>query len=279
MTTLFRIGLFLTLQCNAECRHCMFECNRELSEKMSRELAERIIRESDAQWISFTGGEPFLEYESLLNLTHFAHNSGLKTEVVTNGYWAEDRETAKKVLTPLLDAGLDVLNLSVDDYHQEFVPLENVKNAYWAAVDLGLKIVLMVSKGRDTKISKENFRELIGDDLIQDPEGSRLINPHSVIFETQFTPIGRGVGLEYEPQLFTNLRCGEALRDIGVMPNGDVLPCCGPLGTKITLGNLNEEPLESILSRAENYPRITRIRDGFTIEGCYSSKCHACLEN
>ena len=85
--------------------------------------------------------------------------------------------------------------------------------------------------------------------------------------------------MEYESQLFTSLRFNEVLRDIGIMPNGNVLPCCGPLGTKVTLGNLNEDPLESILSRAENDPRLTRIREGFEIEGCYSSKCHACLEN
>lgn len=282
MNSLFRVGLFLTLQCNAQCKHCMFECSPEQSEKLPLELAEKIIfhaTDLGAQWISFTGGEPFLEYDSLVKLVGFAHESGLKTEVVTNGYWAEDSETASKLLKKLVDAGLDVLNLSLDDFHEEYVPVEHVKTVYKAAVDLELKQVIMISSSPGSKITSSSIKELLEDEKIQIHGEPRVSKLNAVVFETQFTPVGRGDGMDFEPQLFTSLKCREVLRDIGVKPNGNVLPCCGPLSSKTILGNINEESLDSILTRSESNPRLTRIREGFNIKGCYSSKCHACFEN
>lgn len=279
---LFRVGLILTLRCNAECRHCMFECSPEQTEVMPRRLAEKAIQEArslGAEWVSLTGGEPFLEPDLLQGLIAYAHENGLKTEVVTNGFWGESLETAKNELRSLIDAGLDVLNLSIDDFHEEYLSIEKVRNAYLGAVELGLKVVLMVSTSPDSRLTSDTIPPLLGDDLVQIPGKTRIRNPNAVLFETQFTPVGRGAGLSYVPSLFTRVKCSEVLRDIGVKPNGDVLPCCGPLGTAIPLGNLPEDSLESILEKARNNPRLTRIQDGFDVDGRYSSKCHACLEN
>lgn len=281
-SSLFRVGLLLTYRCNAECRHCFFKCSPSRTEVMPHQTAQHVINEASslgADWVSFSGGEPFLEYDLLKELITFSSGKGLKTEVVTNGFWGQTREEAQKTLTPLIEAGLDVLNLSVDNYHGEYVPFESVRNAYWAAVDLGLKIVLMVSMGKDSGITSGSLPDLIGDDRIQVAGKCRILNPNAVLFETQFTPIGRGAGLKYDSVPFTEVRCNEVLRDIGVAPNGDVLPCCGPLGTKIVLGNINEESLGVILARANRDPRYIRIRKGVKVEGYYSSRCHACVEN
>ncbi len=280
--TPFRVGLLLTYRCSAECRHCFFECSPRRTEVMTHQTAQRVITEAvslGAKWVSFSGGEPFLEYDSLRDLISLSSENGLNTEVVSNGFWGETIEKAQGVLKPLIEAGLDVLNLSVDDFHCEYVPFESVRNAYWGAVDLGVKIVLMVSTGKDSEITSESLPELLGDDRIQVAGKSRILNSHAVLFETQFTPIGRGAGLRYDPVHFTEIRCGEVLRDIGVAPNGDVMPCCGPLGTRNVLGNINEEGLGLILDRAGREPRYKRIREGVNVDGRYSSRCHACVEN
>jgi len=281
-STPFRVGLILTYRCNAECRHCFFESSPSRTGVITLQTAQRVINNASslgAEWVSFSGGEPFLEYDLLKELIALSSGKGLKTEVVTNGFWGQTREEARGVLKPLIAAGLDVLNLSVDDYHSESIPLESVMNAYWAAVDLGLKIVLMVSTGKDSRITSESLPGLLGDDRIQVAGKGRLLNPNAVLFETQFTPTGRGADLNYNPVSFTEVRCSEVLRDIGVRPNGDVMPCCGPLGTKTVLGNINEEGLDAILDRAGRNRRYQRIRDGFKVEGWYSSRCHACVEN
>ena len=280
-STLFRVGLNLTYRCNAECRHCFFESSPSRTEVMSRQTARRAINEAlslGAEWISFSGGEPFLEYDLLKELIAVSSGMGLKTEVVSNGSWGQTREEAQLILKPLIESGLDVLNLSIDDFHSEFIPFASVMNAYWAAIDLGLKIVLMVSTGKDSGITSENLPKLLGDDRIQVVGKSRLPNPSAVLFETQFTPAGRGADLKYDPVLFTEVRSSEVLRDIGIAPNGAVMPCCGPLGTKTVLGNVNDEGLDVILDRAVRNPMYQRIREGFKVNGRYSSRCHACVE-
>ncbi len=280
--TPFRVGLILTYRCNAECRHCFFECSSSRTEVMPRETAQRVINEAislGVEWVSFSGGEPFLEYDLLKELISLSSRKGLRTEVVTNGFWGQTKEKAHGVLKPLIESGLDVLNLSIDDFHNEYLLFESVRNAYWKAVELGLKIVLMVSTGKNCRITSENLPAMLGDNRIQVAGKKRILNPDAVIFETQFTPIGRGAGLKYDPILFTEVRCDEVLRDIGVAPNGDVMPCCGPLGTKNLLGNLTEEGLDVILNRAGIDPRFKRIREGFKVKHTYSSRCHACVEN
>ena len=280
--TPFRVGLLLTYRCSAECRHCFFECSPRRTEVMPRETAQRVINEAvslGAKWVSFSGGEPFLEYDSLRELISLASENGLNTEIVSNGFWGVTIEKAQGALKPLIEAGLDVLNLSVDDFHCEYVPFELLRNAYWTAVDLGVKIVLMVSTGKDSEITSESLPEMLEDDRIQVAGKTRILNPNALLFETPLTPIGRGADLNYNPVQFTEIRCCEVLRDIGVAPNGDVMPCCGPLGTRTVLGNINEEGLGLILDRAERDPRYKRIREGFKVDGRYSSKCHACVEN
>ena len=278
----FRVGLILTYRCSAECPHCFFECSPSRSEVMTRQTAQIVINEAvtlGAKWISFSGGEPFLEYDSLKELITLSSENGLNTEVVSNGFWGETREEALGTLEPLITAGLDVLNLSVDDFHCEFLPFETLKNTYWAAVELGVKIVLMVSTGKDNQITSESLPELLEDDRVQVAGKRRILNPNAVLFETQFTPIGRGNDLKHNLVPFTEIRCNDVLRDIGVAPNGDVLPCCGPLSTRNVLGNINEEGLSLILDRAGRGPRYKRIREGFKVDSRYSSKCHACVEN
>ncbi len=278
----FRVGLVLTSRCNAECRHCFFESSPSRTEVMPLQTAQRVIDDASslgAEWVSFSGGEPFLEYDLMTELISFSSGKGLKTEVVSNGFWGQTRDEARGILEPLIAAGLNVLNLSVDDYHSEFIPLESMMNAYWVAVDLGLKIVLMVSTGKDSRITSESLPGLLGDDRIQVAGKGRLLNPNAVLFETQFTPAGRGADLNYDPVSFTEIRCSEVLRDIGVRPNGEVMPCCGDLGTKTVLGNINEEGLDVILDRAGRNRRYQRIRDGFKVKGWFSSRCHACFEN
>jgi len=280
--TPFRVGLLLTYRCSAECRHCFFECSPRRTEIMTHQTAQRVINEAvsiGAKWVSFSGGEPFLEYDSLRELISLSSENGLNTEVVSNGFWGVTIEKAQGALKPLIEAGLDVLNLSVDDFHCEYVPFGTLKNAYWAAVDLGVKIVLMVSTGKDSEITSKSLPEMLEDDRIQVAGKTRILNPNAVLFETPLTPIGRGADLNYNPVQFTEIRCCEVLRDIGVAPNGDVMPCCGPLGTRTVLGNINEEGLGLILDRAGRDPRYKRIREGFKVDGRYSSKCHACVEN
>lgn len=127
---LFRLGLIVTYRCNAECRHCFFESSPRREEVISLELGIKAIDEAaglGAEWVSLTGGEPFLEPELVSSFIKYASESGLKTEIVSNGYWGTCFQEATRILEPLKDVGLNALNLSIDDLHQEHIPVTSLK--------------------------------------------------------------------------------------------------------------------------------------------------------
>ena len=281
MTSLFRVGLLLTFRCNAECRHCFFESGPDRDEVMSIDLGIKAIDMAavlGAEWISFTGGEPFLEQGLLETLIAHANELGLKTEIVSNGFWAETPERAEGVLVPLWGLGLDVLNLSIDDFHQEYVPIQHVKNAYDAAKKLGLKIVILTTTSKNNNITAEKIPELLQDEKILIIGGSRVRDPNALLVENPVTPAGRGESIkDHEYSLMTEIQCNEALRDIGIGPDGAVYPCCGPLAIKISLGNIKDSSLKDILNNAKKDEFLASIRKGTPISGAFTTKCHACL--
>jgi len=282
--SLFRVGLLLTDRCDVACGHCWFSCSPDRTEKMPQAVAENVIEQSrsiGARWVSFTGGEPFLEPRLLLGLIRYASEKGFYTEAVTNCGWAMMPEAATEVLRPLTEAGLTTLNMSVDDFHQLHIPLERVRNCFYAAKKLSLKPVFMVATRRGSRITAASLSALMGDPDIQVLGEPLKSNPSALAMETPFTPVGRGRDIIHdtiEPLGAATLRCGSVLVDIGVAPGGDVLPCCGPLGCRedAILGNVHDESLEKMLVRAWKDCRFTRIRDGFHSGGGYVSRCQAC---
>ena len=278
---LFRLGLIITYRCNAECRHCFFNSSPDREEVIGLETGLKAIDEAaklGAEWISFTGGEPFLEQTLLKKLLAHATILGLKTEAVTNGYWAQTPETAETILRELKGLGLDALNISIDDFHQEFIPIADLRNAYKAALGLGIKVIIMTTTAKGSKITPQTIPELLGDKKIQVIGGAPIHNPNALLIETPITPAGRGAEItEHDYTLYTEVKCGEALRDIGVDPDGNVHPCCGPLAAKKTLGNINESSLQSILEVAWKDHFYAALNEGIPVSGPYTSKCHACF--
>src|SRR4030042_123033 len=280
---LFRVGLLITDRCNVSCRHCWFRCGPERDAVMTRGQARGIIDQAStlgAKWVSFTGGEPFLEPQLLLDLVTYASGKGLHSEAVTNCSWAESRGKALDRLRPLAEAGLTALNMSVDDFHQEHIPLDRVRHCFDAAKEMGLKPVFMVATGKSSAITAGSLPALLGDQCIQALGGPRKPHPTALAMEAHFTPVGRGAEVDVAAvgTWASKVRCESILSDIGVTPHEDVLPCCGPLACRedAVIGNIGAESLGEILSRAQRDRRFTRIQEGFDVVGGYLSHCDAC---
>jgi MoaA/NifB/PqqE/SkfB family radical SAM enzyme len=285
---LFRVGLLLTERCDAACRHCWFTSSPDRETSMTLEQAKRYVDEAaanGARWVSFTGGEPFLVYGLLRGLTAYASSRGLLNEAVTNCNWATSRKRGLELLSPLKDTGLDTLNLSVDDFHQECIPLERVRNCFEAAKWLELKPVLMIAVKKGSSITADRIGDILDDPSIQVLGGERVPNPSALAMETHFTPVGRGENISRHELRHIHVEsepCRQVLTDIGVRPNGDVMPCCGPLGAQrdAVIGNLEEESLREVLERAWLNPRLREIyeKGPRQPDGSYVSRCHMCVE-
>jgi MoaA/NifB/PqqE/SkfB family radical SAM enzyme len=88
--------------------------------------------------IYFEGGEPFLAYRLMLEGITMSRKMGFDVGIVTNGYWAKDEGTARKLLKPIADAGIADLSISCDDYHSDGKEDYPAEIAIKVAKDLGL---------------------------------------------------------------------------------------------------------------------------------------------
>jgi len=81
--------------------------------------------------VHLSGGEPFGDWDKLIELCRRAKSEGLGPleKVETNAFWATDEATVREKVAALDDAGMQKLGISCDPYHQEFVPIERCRLA------------------------------------------------------------------------------------------------------------------------------------------------------
>ena len=138
-----RIGLCMTERCSAACSICCFSCSPDRRRRLTHEALRFHIRDAaghaEISSVGFTGGEALLYYEEVLELSRYARSLNLQTTVNTNGFWGEDPELWKPRLCALREAGLRAVFFSSDPYHQQFVPVEHLRQALELSLSLGLQ--------------------------------------------------------------------------------------------------------------------------------------------
>ncbi len=290
----FRVGLLITERCDAGCAHCWFDCTPEKGATMTKYDAQNYIEKasklSSIEWISITGGEPMFNPSLVESLVSYASELGLKTELVTNCFWATRHEKSIETLKRLQDAGLDVLNISADDFHQITIPFERVKNGYMAGKSLGIKMVVMTTLKKTSHITKKEVSRFLGDEL-GSPGNADLFSHSAIGIESGFIPVGRGASIPrgewYIDDASLTGGCDAVLRDIGVKPSGEVIPCCSASASLsgFNLGNLNDCDLKEILTTTWNTDFFEVLKEkgpmGFLktpLNDIYVNKCHLCSE-
>lgn len=135
------LHLLLTCQCNYSCDHCFVWGDPFQSGTMTLQQIGRILDEGEnhgsVKSIYFEGGEPFLYYPVMVRGIRMAAKRGFSVGVVTNGYWATEREDAVEWLRPLAGLVRD-LSVSSDLYHESESVGEKAKFVTDAARELGI---------------------------------------------------------------------------------------------------------------------------------------------
>lgn len=228
LPTPYQLTIMTTGWCNARCDHCLADAGPERSNSLSyeqiRTCVERIHKEYPLKVVIFTGGECTILGDHLLDAVAHANSYGIVTRVVTNAGWATSEATARKRLVELREAGLQEINFSADDFHEEYVAAERITNAWRAAKGLGfLAVVVVNTTGAQSKLTPELLRSRLGEDV-----------PHIVFngSSAQDLPSPSADGTIYflsEGQLCRLGRAGRLLSDNHfVMKRIDQLnaPCC-----------------------------------------------------
>lgn len=224
------ITIITTYKCSAACRECCFQCSPKISVRLSYEEIKNFIEKSVESFgetlkiCVFTGGECTLLGEDLFKSIRFAKNMGLRTRIVTNGYWAKTKMSAEKMILKLVNAGLDEINYSTGDNHQEWVSFSTIKNAVLASTAYKLLTFVSIESFSGAKFTKKNFEE---DEELNELMDKSMLNVMSTSWislknEDIIKKSGKKLDNNYNYS-----GCDSILNFLGLDPYNKIVACCG----------------------------------------------------
>jgi MoaA/NifB/PqqE/SkfB family radical SAM enzyme len=285
-----RSGILITYKCNAVCRHCLYMSSPKKNSLMAVEDARYYFTEFaklglKGDTLHIAGGEPFMYYEHLLEIVKLAGNVGMTplNMVETNSFWCRSEEIAKKRFEELRKAGMLHIFFSADAYHQEFVPIEYVRN--------GVKAAKSVFGESNVFIRHERF--------VDNPQ--YVSDIPDMIHQVGEQMAGRAAEtlaqyLEHKPiESFAVANCESELHphqmeQVHIDPDGLVFPskCAGiifinakeqSLSEAIKSGIYTHNPIMNILINEGPIGLLSLAeKNDYVPKAGYVSKCHLCHE-
>jgi hypothetical protein len=197
------------------------------------------------------------------------------------------------------------VNISCGEYHQEFIPIEYMGNAYRAASELDFKTVMLAGeflKPGKGQYEPEMFHEVVGHPIADVAHVSPFSDYCHGMSRGQAMPYGRGRdfvkpdAIDRYPLDKIPSCCDDVLRVFTVHPNGNTTACCGIMvrdESLLNVGNWRKQPLEQLIERAHgdlalNWIRYRGLRDmkawleardpALTLRQEYQNICDLCAE-
>ncbi len=132
LKNLNKIEFVLTFSCTGACRHCSQGDHPKGGKCLDPDLAAKVIEQVTSrfsiQTVMVFGGEPLLFPEATAKILSAARDACVPhRQLITNGYFTQKKEKLQNVVRALAESGVNDLLLSVDAFHQETIPLEQVR--------------------------------------------------------------------------------------------------------------------------------------------------------
>lgn len=269
------LHILLTYQCTFECDHCFVWGSPRQKGTLSGEQLHDILGQAKAipsmEWIYFEGGEPFLFYPILLQGVKEAAGLGFKVGIVSNAYWAINKQDAIQWLKPL--AGLvERISVSSDLFHYDEQISQQATAAEQAAAGLGIQADMLTIE------DAEEIKAGLGQ--IAEGESGVMYRGRAAVKLAPKAP-------QHDWSAFTSCPYEDLVEPgrLHLDPFGNLFICQG-----ISLGNLFETPLGEIC-RAYNpaeHPIVGPLLAGGPVElsnryqaahqDHYADACHLCYE-
>ena len=169
LENLNKIEFVVTNACTGRCKHCSEgdhkPSGKHIDGKSAADAVRRISSEYKIKTVMTFGGEPLL-YPSVVEEIMLAARACNveKRQVITNGYFSKKCEEVKSIAERLYRSGVNDLLLSVDAFHQEFIPLDAVRLFAKACVDFSVPVRLqpawLVKRTADNEFNRKTVEIL-----------------------------------------------------------------------------------------------------------------------
>lgn len=136
----------VTYRCNSHCKHCHVGIEKRKSYPifLSPELARKAVRELaevyPMKYVMTFGGEPLLYPETVFAVHDTATKCGIPGRtIITNTSLPAEEDEFRLVAQKLANCGVNCMYLSVDVFHQEYIPLSVVKQNTRLLLEAGIE--------------------------------------------------------------------------------------------------------------------------------------------
>jgi hypothetical protein len=202
--------------------------------------------------VSITGGEPFYEFSALSDLSSALAGQGAAVTVITSAFWATSERKAREVLRRI--PGVQRLVISFDRFHEEWVPREQIRHAYFSARALHIEArVRLVRAATPTDADIELGQYVESFAANDDIEYQRLIS---------YGRASQGIA-EAGYSSSRRERCPSTGPHIGA--DGAVTPCCNSIISiegphPLVLANVTEDSPRQICDNVSNSLLLLMMR-------------------
>lgn len=213
------LGIQVTNTCNMACGHCITDSSPHARGDLTWQQIEAAVRSAAPQvdGVCVTGGEPLLRRDVTLRTIRLTRELGLRSSMVSNGYWTRTADEARATWHELETAGLQKLAVSFDRFHDRIIN--------------GRTLDVLLATGANTSIEIQvQYCGDRGDQAYRVAEATAA--HHGVTLVTaEVLPFGRGRALAIRRDVnlaaVPDAPCGVAVRPV-LTPEGELFTCCGP---------------------------------------------------
>jgi hypothetical protein len=271
--TVDRIEFVVTYRCNSHCKHCQVGQNKRASRPTAIDegLAVQIIRDITQAYsprsIMTFGGEPLLFPDVVCAIHAAARANGIgERQVITNAGWPRSEAEFREVAFRLADSGANDMCISVDCFHQEYIPLSVVERNVQSLVDAGIGRLewnpcWVVSKEHDNPWNRHTQSVLQAlahlpvaesEGNVVQPEGNARIWLRDFMPSRILTPTGACGDMPYTGRL-------DEVSGISVEPDGSIAVC-----DEFVIGNAAQRDVVEMLRSYDPYriPDMKAILEG-----------------
>ncbi len=249
-----KVTIMPSLQCDANCRHCLFLPEIRQASRHDLKLIFGVIDglPKGIIHVSITGGEPFFKESILFEIARRLSRNNHEFSIVTNGLWTRRTNSKIDIIRRLKELGLNGISVSFDDYHRPRLTEGELINFLTLTASLGIRI--------ETKSCGSRMKTFVN-------RTRQRFKRKDIPIEVEFFSLEHvGSACDCRKDI-VNKRICSSCRLVGtplMLPGGSVFACCTLEVLEIEndwliRGNAKKEPIGRILRRSERDFRLIAL--------------------